>query len=717
MRLLRQISHLLGLEADPSAAQQDLQTLQVILDRSRRHKRSGKYAEAIADLDQALLVAKRIDKPALRVAIKLHQAEVYTRQGAYENAYNLLVDLQSDTDAIAQTAQSAYLEIGFGVLAQEQGNWDQARLHYEQALSRARENETTGPEGRAQAHLADVYLHDGNASYATYLLQEALPKLNAGGDIEMSSYFVGRLGQALIETGKQTEGQQLLGRALRIAEQMEYRQYELLWREALAVEAMQAGLYAEARRHLLLVLAHINVDGEAADQARVLCRTSKACLRLGEQEAALDYANQAVAAVVYSEADPRPYLLTQANLGVTLRSLGRAAEALTPLVTAANGYSGLTVTAAEYSEVDVLRNLAAAYTDMADYAAAAQVFDRLLTQVESSSQPLDVAGIQRDRGIFLVRQGGIQEGIQAWMAALRIYESQGEYARVAKLYCDIGNLRRQYGQPRRAMKDYEQALMLLGSISELETRGIVLSNAAIAYIDYGDVETAEAFFVESIQIAQKRQDRHAESTRRGNYGWFLLSTGRPKLALSTLEYAVRQSENLNMSLQAAVQTGNIGLAYDEMGNYEQAVSFHARAWERLKTENDPYWQAYVSANLGHTLISLDRADEAETLLSQALKVSRGLQRSDVMIRALNGQARLALLRHDMDAAGALTEEAVTLGEKVGLRRLQADALLLRGEWHARNERDVLASGDWSIASELYRMLKIPVAERRPAWLK
>jgi hypothetical protein len=61
-------------------------------------------------------------------------------------------------------------------------------------------------------------------------------------------------------------------------------------------------------------------------------------------------------------------------------------------------------------------------------------------------------------------------------------------------------------------------LTLLNSVEDQETRGIVLANAATVYVDQGDIETAESFFAESIQIAQKLEDRLAESTRRGNYG-------------------------------------------------------------------------------------------------------------------------------------------------------------------------------------------------------
>src|SRR5690606_12888831 len=136
------------------------------------------------------------------------------------------------------------------------------------------------------------------------------------------------------------------------------------------------------------------------------------------------------------------------------------------------------------------------------------------------------------------------------------------YAQAARLYCDIGGARRFLGQGRRAMKEYEQALMMLSSVDDWATRGVVISNAAIAYADLGDTESAEAFFDEAIEIANRLEDHAAEATRRGNYGWFLLSTGRPQRAIVTLEQALRLSEQEGLQLQIAIQTDNLGLAYD-----------------------------------------------------------------------------------------------------------------------------------------------------------
>ena len=92
------------------------------------------------------------------------------------------------------------------------------------------------------------------------------------------------------------------------------------------------------------------------------------------------------------------------------------------------------------------------------------------------------------------QQREMEKAIEEWRSALAIYEGERYHAQAAQLYCDIGGARRWLGQGKRALKEYDQALMMLSSVDDLATRGLVISNAAIAYADLGDSESANSFF-------------------------------------------------------------------------------------------------------------------------------------------------------------------------------------------------------------------------------
>jgi tetratricopeptide (TPR) repeat protein len=714
MNYFQQIADWLGIELDGGGQQNA--ALREAMENGQRLKRLGNYDEALAAFEQAEELARKARGKTLPVLIALHRADVLTLQDRLDEAEALLIALRREAEATDQKAQIAYILCALGVVAQRRESWDGAREYYERALKLAREARTAGAEGRAQGHLADTYLHDDNASFAVYLLREALPKLTMSGDIELSSYFSGRLGEGLIAIGQRTEGQQYLGRALRLAEQLEHRQHEELWRRLLAEEAMAEGHYAEARRHLMLILARPTARSTEADQVATLGRLSKTCLRLGEYDAALDYANQAVELVGDCDPAADACLIARAALGIALRVKGRYAQAAEQLEAIVDHYDRLITGDVDHTYIDLVRNLAATRAELTDYDAAQTIYERALNHAQEQESRLSVADIQRDMGILHMRRGAFQQAIDTWNAALGIYAEEGQHGRVSRLYCDIANIRRQMGQGKRAMKDFEEALMLLSSVDDPETRGIVLANAATAYIDKGDIETADSFFVEAIRIAQDLNDPIAEATRRGNYGWFLLSTGRAQRALTALAYALQQSQNLGLQLQTAVQTDNTGLAHDELGNRAEAESYHREALDRIAGLSPPFWEGIFSANLAHTLIALDRDDEAASLLERALEIGRKVSNTEVITRSLNGQAKLALKRGGDDEAGTIIEEAVRLAEQGSYRRLLADALILRSELRARNGQRDESAADWERARELLQALRISAADGVPSWL-
>jgi tetratricopeptide (TPR) repeat protein len=228
------------------------------------------------------------------VAIALQQADIYILQKRWAEAEQLLWRTQQAAQGSKQKTLMVYTLCQLGLLAQAQGDWAKARYFYERALNVSRVAGTDSAEARAKGHLADTYLHEGNASYAVHLLDEALPTLHLDGDMEFVSYFSGRLGEALIQMGQEARGLQLLKRALRLAEQLGQRRYERQWALALGERALVAGHHREAYIHYKQALALFNTGAFHRPQhVMALCQMSRTCLYLRLVEEGLQYAQQA----------------------------------------------------------------------------------------------------------------------------------------------------------------------------------------------------------------------------------------------------------------------------------------------------------------------------------------------------------------------------------------------------------------------------------------
>lgn len=692
--------------------------LKEAIDAGQRLKRAENYPAALEAFTSAMQMATSGGDATSMAVIALAQAEILANQKRFEEATTLIESTMRTAQETRQRVQIAYILIGEGNLSQKQSDWKLAQSRYEQALDMARTIRSSGAEGRAAGYLAEVYLHDGNASYAIRLLREALPKLNNAGDLELSSLFVGRLGQALLISGQEAEGHQLIERALRLAKQTGYKQYEREWSILLAERALSAGQNDEAYQYLEETLSLFDPKTQAAEYVTAVGVMCKTCINLRRQTDALTYAQQAARVAAAVTDNERVAIQADIVMGIMLVANKAFDSAVPYLELVAELITQMGITPVVYTETDVVRNLAAAYVELGDEASATDAYRQAIIRAEKSGNRLETAQAARDLGLFFSSRQKITDAIREWSSALTIYDAENQTSQVARLYCDLAAARKFIGQGQRALKDYEHALMLLSNLKEdWETRGLVLANAATAYADQGDMDSADSFFNESIAISRRMNNEAAESTRRGNYGWFLLATGRYEQALSMLEYALRLSRNLSLNLQAAIQTDNMGLTYDSMGNYEKGLSLHQEAAALVEPLHRPHWHAVVNLSTANSLIGLNRIDEAKPLLEAALTQGRTTDDVELIIRALTGLAHISVKQDRPTECGAWLEEAITLARKADMRRLQAEALAVYSQQQSALKNTDQAGSLWRDAQKLFTILRAPQATLEPAWLK
>lgn len=700
-------------ETSPTAPE-PMDEMREAMDVARYARRAEDYERAYTALEQAMQVADEQKDTHSVTVIALHQADVLIDQGRHDEAEKLLQTVHQAAESVNQRGFTAYALVSLGNLNQGRENWNAAREAYEQARDVASRVTATGPEGRALGHLADVYLNDNNASYAVHLLEEALPKLNEAGDLELSSYFVGRLGEAKLLTGEKLEGRRLLERALRLGEQMRDTRMIRRWMVALGDTAYVDGAFDEAilfyGRGLDLLAEVPNTE---AKRVRITTRLSEMHLGMGEREQALEYAQQALTGAAALD-DPASVARAQGTLGTVLRALGRSAEALPHLEAAV----AQTATGDEVLYISMLRQLAAVQQDAGQADTARDTLQRALDYAKENDLLLPLAMVYRDFGLLHNRREQPREAIEMWSQALTIYQDQNDSTQMARVLVDLGNTRRQLGVTKRAMTDYENALVALNYVDDLATRGLVLANAANAYTDQGDTESSAAFYRESIDIARKLGDAQAETTRLGNYGFFLIGIGEPRKAVEKLTKALEISTELDLPLHIAIQTDNMGLAYDALSQYKTALGYHEDALAKLGTIEAPpmRWQALFMGNTARTQLALGRLDEAMSLADEALAVARTSNDFEVIVVALVAVGRANLRQAQAAEAIPSINEALSIAQRAGLRRLQAEAYHVLSEAQAATDDRETARGSWEQAARLYRMVAAPQAKLTPHWL-
>jgi tetratricopeptide (TPR) repeat protein len=668
---------------------------QTAYDAARLARAGEATGTALEALDRAREAA---GNEAQRAQADVLRAETLIDAGRLDEAEPVVARLQENAPGIHRL----YAILTVGLLAQARGQRDAALIAYDRAQDAAHAESQPGPEARAACHRADIYWHDGNASYAAHVLREFLPRLTSPQDMDWSPYFVGRMGQALYDSGDEIEGHQLIARGLELAETAGSRKGQRMWSLALGELAAADRRYDDARPKLEAALTRMEGRplAEVSHTRRLLAET---CLALRDDAAASQYAEGALAAAVQS-GDPALIAQARGVLGIVLRARGQTDDAI-PHLQAAVVVNGTP---------DVRRALAAALAASGQHTDARALFEAAVRSAPEGS--LEQAEARRDLGLYHYQRRAWNEAIVAWTPAAAAFELHHAYAAAARLHVDLAGARRALGQQTRGFKDIDQALTLLSHVpsTDDETRGVVLANAAAAYAEQGDVETADSFFNDSVVIAQRLGDAVAESTRSGNYGWFLTQVGRPRRAMANIELGLRISQRLGLTLQQAVQTDNLGLAYDAVADYSVALGHHRSALALIGEMDEPYWKASLQVNLAATLLQTGELAEAEILLDEALTYARAHPFTELLVRALI--AECGLREKQGRPADAPVEEAVTLARRHELRRLLADALTAQSQRDAALGQMDSARGAWTEAARLYSALKMPQARFTPGWL-
>ncbi len=703
MNVIERLKRWLKLDADVKTPGYTLFELLTI---GKQAKYAEEYDRALTLFEQAAALAEGLGDTSSQIIATLHRADIFIMTDAIDKATELLNQMYHWAERTNQRTALAYALCALGQIAQAQGDWATARERYEKARRIAQLAHAIGAQGRAEGHLADTYLQEGNAAYAIHLLEEALSGLESSGDIEMVSYFVGRLGEAFIASGKEQEGAQLLTQALMVAQGMPFRLQARQWHLALGDYALRKNHMESAKDHFESALALFKPPYHSL-YAHTRLRAAHAAHAIGDTPNALAHI-QAALAIAQTLDDPD--LLAQCNmwLGLALQADKRPEEALPYLQEAAQ--SALIADVADRARV--LRALAAAQLALGADEAAIQTYESALALVADDL----VAAAQTLTGLGHIYRQRADYGpaIQSWSKALEAYQAQNETAYMARLYCDIAEARIASGQRRRAIKDYEQALMLLHKVADKQTRGLVLANAAVAYVDEGDIESAESFFRESIHIAQELGDKMAEALRRNNYGYFLLQIGELQPAAVCLNDALELCRQHALPLLEAVILSNISQVYMARGDAQRAQDYARKALDHANQVGDKRGAASAKTQLAKALLVYSASLEVHALLEEAIRFGRAERDIPLTVSALIGQAQAYQKWNAPEKAKQCIDEAVQIATRAETRRLLADALAVRSQLESDHNDLSRAHATWEEAQKLYRILRAPI--KPPMWL-
>ncbi len=701
MDFLKRVGDWLGIA--PPKQKPDVAVITDLIDLGRKARYAENYSNALDIFEQSVALAKsKKDTRALSIA-QLNIADTYIQLQRYDEALSLLQELQADTEARQHFTPLAYTLCLIGYYHQLQGDWEQARETYEHALTIAQKANANGAIGRAKGHLAETYLREENATYAEHLLHDALPLLDDTNDIELISHFIGQYALTMLQLGREVDADRLLETALRRAQQLEFITQIRHWQRVLAERKLSKNDYKSAFEHYHEFLK-LSPDPlpETEEYGLALSNLSEITRQLGQQKEALDYALQAERILGQIESD---------NLsGHALKAIGLAMRANSQYDNALDYFQQAIATnqANNDDTFAIQLDIAETYVLAEQFDEAESTYIRLTDQLDQTTHPELSARVNAGLATTYRQQHKLDDAIQHWMTAQSLYENQANHNQTARIICHIAHARYELGDGKRAMSDYERALMLLNSVDK-ETRGIVMASVANAYADKGDVPTTEAFFAESIDIARELNNPSAEALRRNDYAVYLIDIGQPQRAVLSLEHSLKLVNKTDDPQYNAIFRCHTGVAYRALNEYHKAKSYHNQANELFDTTAPAHWVVLNSLYLTEVYLDEGELDHASQTLPE-LNTSI----IDVVIQHQLTSARLFLLDDNIESAQATIETAIAQAQSGYRRRLLAKALVLQSQIHAKHGAKEKAVETWDSAEKLLKLLQMPPPN--PNWL-
>jgi tetratricopeptide (TPR) repeat protein len=219
-----------------------------------------------------------------------------------------------------------------------------------------------------------------------------------------------------------------------------------------------------------------------------------------------------------------------------------------------------------YAEILTLNDLAYAHLQRADIEAARAAYQRALEIAQKSRRPAEEASALLGLGDVALRQRSFEDASEAYERARTIYLELRQLP--GELNALLGIVEMHF--KRRDSKAHVQA--------------------------------AE----EAVAIARRLEDKGQELRAETELGSAYSYAGMHEQAIKVQEEVVRRDPR---NPAAVGMLGNIQL---QAGNYEQSLAESRRAWDMDDS------QIWVLLNIGHALLGLGRADDAEDTYRKAI---------------------------------------------------------------------------------------------------
>ncbi len=242
----------------------------------------------------------------------------------------------------------------------------------------------------------------------------------------------------------------------------------------------------------------------------------------------------------------------------------------------------------------------------------------------------------------------------------------------AKLLCSWARL--DTARSKRALDAALQSVQLYRELGDERGLSAALFEAAAASSGIGDIDRADPWLAEALEIAQRTGDvRRMADVINGQAlaeNW----RGHWTRAREMLEHSLALFRQLEDDRGVASLLGNLGDLAATVGDYDRAVALSRQSLAILERLHDAQSTGWQLLNLGAFELKRGNVEAARPALRRALELVREYQDDWLSANCLDCLSRLALVEKDWGRALRLAGFADGVLESIGVPRQPPDQL-------------------------------------------
>ena len=296
---------------------------------------------------------------------------------------------------------------------------------------------------------------------------------------------------------------------------------------------------------------------------------------------------------------------------------------------------------------------------------------------------------------FLTELGLMHSGWGEKRKALAYYEQAlplrraiADSAGEAAVLNSIGAVWAELGDRQKAMQYYEAAIPLLRAAGKVNMEAITLNNIGVIWADLKDTDKALKYYERALQQHQAANDYDGSATTLNNIAQVWETLGDPQKALGYYEQALPFARAIgNQSLEATILT-NMGDNYASSGAMDKSLAYYEQALPLRRAVGDRNGEALTHTSIARLYNDTGDKQQAISHYEAALALFRTLDNPAQIGQTLNPMGLIYASLGERHKAIEFYNEALPFLREGGDQLNEAQALgNLGASWFALGDHD------------------------------